>query len=114
MGGNAASLNVYNAKTGKKIANYINKGFVDNCVDVTISRNVTMITYVADLSGYVGETLYITLEDNKESDWGIACYDNIVTYNSEAITITNQKDHIVQGGTEYDVAWMEAVNTVTA
>lgn len=114
MGGNAASLNVYNAKTGKKIANYINKGFVDNCEDVTISRNVTMITYVADLSGYVGETLYITLEDNKESDWGIACYDDIVTYNSEAITITNQKDHIVQGGTEYDVAWMEAVNTVTA
>lgn len=118
MGGRAAVLNVYDATTDTKVASYRNTGFVDNGVLVSSgSRLATMITYVADLHTYLGKDLYITIQDDQTSNWGVAFFDDINTYYENAIDVTNLKDVVTQPengvDVETEILWMVATNTIT-
>ena len=79
----------------------------------------TMQTYVADLSEYIGEELYIRILDGKEGgDFGIAMFDDIVTYYETAPDVENGKDIIrLNSATsstgeayDYELKWQTAVN----
>ncbi len=56
---------------GTEIAQFMNDEFNDD---------VTLYAYKADLSGFIGENLYIVITDNATSDWGTMFIDSINTY----------------------------------
>lgn len=116
MAGRTAVFNVWNAKTNEKIASYSNTQFNDVAGSTLIkdgSRLCTMTTFVADLSDYVGQNLYITLADTGTSDWGQGLFDEIVTYYENAVTIgDDQYDAVTQGEDTTNIAWVAAVNTL--
>lgn len=122
MGGNAAAVKVYKAD-GTQIAYYKNTAFADigyPNLDAGC-RLATMTTFVADLSGYLGEELYIELRDEGGAPWGEAFFDDIVTYYETAPDYANQYDTVqfYEGGyadgkeaINYDIKWVLAVNVL--
>ena len=123
MGGKAARVNVYKAD-GTQIAQYNNTAFADvgfpnldqGC------RLATMTTFVADLSEYIGQELYIELCDVAADGWAVAFFDDVVTYYETAPVVSEMYDTVEfyrngDGNTlpiEYDIPWMEAINTYVA
>lgn len=134
MGGANAVVKVFKAD-GTRIAEYNNTEYADvNFPYVELgSRNGTMTTFVADLSAYIGEELYLELHDKGAGAWGVAFFDDIVTYYETAPVASECFDTIlirkrVQTGTdengnpvyaqdsvksEYRLAWKNAVNAYT-
>lgn len=120
MGGRSAMLEVYK-KDGTRIAVYENTAY-KNVNFPHIDEGcmlATMQTYVADLSDYIGEELYIRILDGKEGgDFGIAMFDDIVTYYGFAPDVENGKDIIrLNSDTsstgavcDYELKWLLAVN----
>ena len=131
MGGANAQVKVFKAD-GTQIAEYNNTEYADvNFPYVELgSRNGTMTTFVADLSAYLGEELYIELHDKGEGAWGVAFFDDIVTYYETAPVVSEMYDTVmarqrVETGTdengdpiyaqaaeatEYRLAWKTAIN----
>lgn len=116
MGGNAAVVKVFKAD-GTQIAQYSNTEFADKEFPHVEKggRWATMTTFVADLHEYIGQELYIELHDTKESDWGIATFDDIVTYYATAPVVADCYDDVTiycedPAGTNYEMPWVEAVN----
>lgn len=131
MGGANAQVKVFKAN-GTQIAEYNNTEYADvNFPYVELgSRNATMTTFVADLSAYIGEELYIELHDKGAGGWGVAFFDDIVTYYETAPVVSEMYDTVmarqrVQTGTdengnpiyaqaaeatEYRLAWKTAIN----
>ncbi len=120
MGGRSAVFEVYK-KDGTRIAVYENTAFSDEHfphIDEGCML-ATMQTYVADLSEYIGEELYIRILDGKEGgDFGIAMFDDIVTYYETAPDVENGKDIIKLNSAtsstgeayDYELKWQTAVN----
>ena len=120
MGGRSAVFEVYK-KDGTRIAVYENTAFSDKHfphIDEGCML-ATMQTYVADLSEYIGEELYIRILDGKEGgEFGIAMFDDIVTYYETAPDVENGKDIIrLNSATsstgeayDYELKWQTAVN----
>lgn len=120
MGGRSAVFEVYK-KDGTRIAVYENTAFSDEHfphIDEGCML-ATMQTYVADLSDYIGEELYIRILDGKEGgEFGIAMFDDIVTYYETAPDVENGKDIIrLNSATsstgeayDYELKWQTAVN----
>ncbi|MDE7379513.1 MAG: hypothetical protein K2N14_00540, partial [Clostridia bacterium] len=81
MGGNAAVVKVFKAD-GTQIAEYSNTAFADvNFPHVEQGgRWGTMTTFYADLHDYLGQQLYIELHDKGAAAWGVAFFDDVVTY----------------------------------
>ena len=121
MGGNAARVSVYST-SGELIGSYRNVGFFDGGVAYPCvangSRLATMITYVADLSDHIGETLYIEIADTTASGWAVAFFDDIVTYYESYVDYTAMKDTVTEVNAlnnpeesrETEIPWMEASN----
>lgn len=116
MGGNAAVVKVFKAD-GTQIAEYKNTEFADKEFPHVEKggRWATMTTFVADLSEYLGERLYIELHDTKESGWGIATFDDVVTYYENAPVVEDMYDDVTiycedAEGSNYQMPWVEAVN----
>lgn len=82
LGGRAATLRVYDATSGGLLGEYKNTQWNDseNPHVEKGCRNLTMTTYYADLSDFIGLTLYIEISDTETSNWGVAHFDDIVTY----------------------------------
>lgn len=122
MGGRTACVKVYK-EDGTKIGDYKNTAFADigyPNLDAGC-RLATMTTFVADLSGYLGEELYIELRDEGGAPWGEAFFDDIVTYYETAPDYANQYDTVqfYEGGyadgkeaINYDIKWVLAVNVL--
>ena len=125
LGGRCAVLRVYTA-AGKCIAEYGNTMFsAENYPYVDRGcRTATMTTYLADLSAYRGETLYIEIADTVLTggeDWGVAFFDDIVTYYETAPVLADLYDTVdltsatsSAGVQAYRLPWAEAVNKITA
>lgn len=117
MGGRSAILNVYNAVTGEKIAKYTNTAYADPENSNNLVSNgfhtATMSTFVANLSSHLGARLYITLQDDGTSNWGMGIFDAITAYNENAVTATGNYDTVTQNETETQIAWVEATNEIT-
>ncbi len=114
MGGKSAVVKVYK-QDGTQIAQYGNTEFQDvNFPNIDQGcRLATMTTFVADLSGYIGQKLYIELCDDKtvEGGWNVAFFDDIVTYYETAPVIGERYDvvDVCSGGT-YNLPWVAALN----
>ena len=114
MGGRSGSL-VIKKEDGTIIAKYKNTAFsTDNFPSIEQGCMLaTMQSYAADLSTYIGQNLYIELNDESISeDWEVAFFDEIKTYYSESIDITTLKDKVVQQGKEIEIPWRNAINTI--
>ena len=124
MGGNAACVKVYKS-SGEQIAEYNNTEFRDmNHPNLDEGcRNGTMTTFVANLAEYLGERLYIELADKGAdvTSWGVAFFDDIVTYYKVAPDVANSYDTVEFYKTtdgilsseaqEYFIPWVLAVNS---
>ncbi len=117
MSGRTAEVRVFKAD-GTQIATYANDQFADvNFPNVGQgSRLGTMTTFVADLSAYIGEELYLELHDTGTENWGVACFDDIVTYYETAPVATEHSDTVKESndGDEVQIAWVNAKNTYVA
>lgn len=129
MAGRTAQVKVYKAgDTPELIAQYDNTAFSEMNFPKVDSgcRLATMTTFFADLSDHIGETLVIEL-CNRESDtnengdplsWGLAFFDDIVTYHETAPsgelfdTVTLNSQTSSTGVTSYNIPWIEAVNAL--
>ena len=121
MGGRTAVLKVYTAD-GTCIAEYANTKFLnDNALFPHVdagSRLATMTTYVANLSDYLGQTLYIEICDEPGENWGVVFFDDIVTYYETAPVLSECYDVVQLNATtsstgapqEYHMPWETAVN----
>ena len=87
-------------------------------------RTATMTTYLADLSAYRGETLYIEIADTVLTggeNWGVAFFDDIVTYYETEPVLAEMYDTVdltsatsSAGVQAYRLPWAKAVNKITA
>lgn len=125
MAGNAACVMVYDADDDMPIAEYKNTAFSDeNYPNLDEGcRNGTLTTFVADLSKHIGKQLYIELCDIQADTWGIAIFDDIVTYYATAPAVDGSYDTVrfYKGGyeagkqtTEYRIPWVKATNSFSA
>ncbi len=123
MGGRTAEVHVFK-KDGTQIAKFTNTQFADRDFPHVENgaRQATMTTYVADLSAYMGEELYIELVDSGTSAWGLALFDDIITYYETAPDMATAKDTVkcyanesdAEPTIDYDIAWVEARNEYSA
>ena len=124
MGGRTAVLKVY-TEDGTCIAEYANtKFFNDDDLFPHIDQGIrlaTMTTYVANLSAYIGETLYIEICDEPGDNWGVVFFDDIVTYYETVPDVTELYDIVELNATtssagvsqEYRIAWETAVDRLS-
>ena len=124
LGGRSAVLRVY-TETGTLVAEYGNTMFADVSfphVDEGC-RLATMTTYVADLSGHLGKTLYIEICDvalEEGVNWGVAFFDDIVTYYEDAPNVAEMYDTVELNATtsstgsaqQYRIPWQNAVDRI--
>ncbi len=114
LGGRTAAVIVKKAD-GTTIAKYTNKAFsVQNFPYVKNGCMLaTMQSYVADLSNYLNENLYIELVDEITTlDWGVAFFDAIKTYYASSITASALSDQVVQQGETIELPWLDAINEI--
>ena len=72
-----------------------------------------MGTYVLDLSAYLGEDLYIVLQDEAvEGGWANAFFDEIITRYDTPPDVAHMADKVADGGTRASITipWRMAVN----
>lgn len=129
MAGRTAAVKVYKAgETPELIAEYKNTAFSDESFPYVDSgcRLATMTTFFADLSAHEGETLFVELcncesetdENGELLSWGLAFFDDIVTYHESAPTadkfdtVTLNNKTSATGITSYNIPWIEAVNVL--
>lgn len=129
MGGRSAKVRVYKAGADPElIAEYANTAFSDTSYPYVDSgcRLATMTTFFADLHEYEGETLFIELcdcqseigEDGNPLNWGVAFFDDIITYYETAPdaerfdTVKLDNRTSATGVTTYNIPWVEAVNVL--
>ena len=88
-------ISVYDAETDEEVARYSNRYFHDlgeGTLNLINKGNnlLNMVQYVADLSDYMGKTLYLRVCDYSSSNWGLIAVDSFVTYyESEAALPTS-------------------------
>jgi len=120
MAGRAAVLKVFKTD-GTQIAEYDNTQFANiNFPHVDEGCILkTMVTFLADLREYKGQELYIEICDDKQpEDWGIAVFDEIVTFYESAPDVTknsdtvklNQQTSSTGEACDLQLKWVTAVN----
>lgn len=129
MGGRSARVRVYKAgDTPELIAEYKNTAFNDDNFPYVDSgcRLATMTTFFADLNDHLDETLFVELCDvqsetdaeGKPLNWGVAFFDDIITYYETAPdagrfdTVELDYKTSATGVTTYNIPWIEAVNVL--
>lgn len=89
-------LEVIDAMTGEKLGHFYNEKMAD----------CTLISYKADLSAFIGKTVYINFVDNAASDYGLIFCDEFVTYYANVSDVpdynlaTNCVYNVMNGGFE--------------
>lgn len=66
-------VEVIDAATGEKIGQFYNERMID----------CTLISYQADLSSFIGRTVYLNIVDNATGDYGLIFCDEFITYYAE-------------------------------
>lgn len=126
LASNSGALKVYKAD-GTLIAYYKQSRFSDmNFPNLDAGGSwADMGTYVADLSNYIGEELYIVVEDEVISGpWAVLFFDDVQTYHEEAVSVEGKYDVVTlyskdgddnwTVAREYQIPWTVAVNLVAA
>lgn len=98
MGGNAAALKIFKAD-GTLIGTYKPNHFSDANFPFEGDGEgkgswACMRTYFIDLSGHIGEELYLELHDTGSGAWSHAFFDDVVTYYENVPDIENGFDTV--------------------
>lgn len=98
MGGNAAALKIFKAD-GTLIGTYKPNHFSDTNFPFEGDGEgkgswACMRTYFIDLSGHIGEELYLELHDTGSGAWANAFFDEVITYYGTAPDIENGFDTV--------------------
>ncbi|GEM_PF-5514045 len=98
MGGNAAALKIFKAD-GTLIGTYKPNHFSDANFPFEGDGEgkgswACMRTYFIDLSGHIGEELYLELHDTGSGAWSHAFFDEVITYYGTAPDIENGYDTV--------------------
>ena len=98
MGGNAAALKIFKAD-GTLIGTYKPNHFSDANFPFEGDGEgkgswACMRTYFIDLSGHIGEELYLELHDTGSGAWANAFFDEVITYYGTAPDIENGFDTV--------------------
>lgn len=98
MGGNAAAIKVYK-ENGDLIGTYRSTHFSDTYFPFEGDGEGKgswggMRTYFIDLSDHMGETLYVELCDTGAGAWGVAFFDDVITYYEETPDIDSGYDTV--------------------
>lgn len=129
LGGRTACLYVFLAD-GTQVARYTNTAFADlgHPLVEQGARLSTMTTYLADLSAYLGQELYVEFVDEPGGSWGNSWFDDLVVYYETAPVVENMYDTVNiykslpegESGTgkwnlsptteEFNIAWIAAEN----
>ncbi len=118
MGGSASAVRVYKAD-GTEIGYYKQNRFNDTGFPHVGQGGAwgDMATYVMDLSGHIGEELYIVLCDEEvTTPWANGFFDEVVTYYETAPDVASMADTVMDGHTadeqpaEIQIPWQLAVN----
>lgn len=93
INGNSVRMEIVETETNILLASYYNGTLApeDKTNENQSLRvaNGSLVTYKADLSAFIGKTVYIRFVDNAERDWGLFFTDSIVTYYKVAPTTGN-------------------------
>lgn len=117
MGGKAAAVRVYRAN-GTQIA-YVRQTRFNDANFPYLARGgswADMGTCVLDLSAYLGEDLYIVLQDEAvDGGWANAFFDEIITRYDTPPDVAHMADRVNDGGTRAGITipWRMAVNLVS-
>ena len=117
MGGKAVAVRVYRAN-GTQIA-YVRQTRFNDANFPYLARGgswADMGTYVLDLSAYLGEDLYIVLQDEAvDGGWANAFFDEIITRYDTPPDVAHMADRVNDGGTRAGITipWRMAVNLVS-
>ena len=78
-------VSLYDAETDTELVRYSNRFFHDlgNGAEHLINKGnnlANMVQYVADISAFIGKTVYIKVTDNAVNNWGLIACDGFITY----------------------------------
>lgn len=76
-------ISLHNADTDEELARYYNAYFHDLNNNSLINRGcnlMNMVQYVADISAFIGQNVYIKIVDNAVDNWGLIAVDGFITY----------------------------------
>lgn len=112
LGGRSSALKVYN-QSGDLLVTYRNTNFNDDSSVFPFVKNgsmlATMTTYVADLSQYLNDNLYIEIVDEVIAQgWAVAFFDDVTTYYETSINVNELSDTVTQNGEEVLIPFMAA------
>lgn len=112
LGGRSSALKVYN-QSGDLLVTYRNTNFNDDSSVFPFVKNgsmlATMTTYVADLSQYLNDNLYIEIVDEVIAQgWAVAFFDDVTTYYETSINVNELSDIVTQNGEEVLIPFMAA------
>ena len=101
--GNYVYVDVVDAETKQILARYYNGLWADRTDGV--KSGCTLVPYVADLSAFEGEEVFLRFSDNADSGYGLFFVDSIVTYYESAPEGFNAATPVnyTVSGTIYDV-----------
>jgi hypothetical protein len=112
LGGRSSALKVY-SESGDLLVTYHNYNFNDSGDLFPLVKNgsmlATMTTYVADLSQYLGDNLYLEIVDEVIAQgWAVSFFDEIKTYYEVALVIEEHDDIVTQDGEEVHLPFLVA------
>ncbi|MFA5005884.1 MAG: metallophosphoesterase family protein [Candidatus Izemoplasmatales bacterium] len=84
----AAYLSVHDAETDVEVARFANRHFGLTAKSGTANAEAYLFQYYADLSAYLGHTLYVLLVDAASHEWNVLSCDAVDTYLPVAPVVT--------------------------
>ncbi len=83
-----AYLAVHDAATGIELARFANRHFNNTALSGTANAEAYLFQYYADLSAFLGRTIYLLLVDAASHEWNVFAADSFRTYLPVAPTVT--------------------------
>lgn len=82
-------LSLKNADSNLELARFANSLFHDLGTSLINhgSNLANMVSYVADVSAFLGQRVYLQLVDNATADWGLLTADSFVSYYSDPLAL---------------------------
>lgn len=96
--GGSVYLDVVDAETDAVLVRYYNSLWAERTNDV--KSGCTLIPYKADLSAYMGKSVYFRITDNATGDYGLFFADSFNTYHT---TVPGDKYNLAAAGSIYEL-----------
>lgn len=75
-----AYVSIHDSVTHEELARFANRHFRDTDLSGTTNAEGYMFQYYADLSSFIGRSVYILIVDAASHEWSVLSFDSFVTY----------------------------------